>query len=323
MCSQALSLDTTVQNPVYTKYGKNIIPYTYTFSGPTKVYNYSGIGNARNPFLIEKKTSPYLNLERLSGIRLLELDSPIAGVYRGIRVPLNEKQNLKSKLSSIQMFLYYDAPVDVDTSNLEAFPFELKEIFNIVSLDKTLSTVLGASGGGINSYLPISTVNDLGYVEPEVKYYINGELQANPILRTNEWTVLTIVFVQSLNLDNFVGEFNITGPIAIDNLVFYGFTDNEFLGGQNVGTWEDVKTSTLGINYTWEYWLTPYTWLDLQTYLPLDYYPISPSNIYGSFVGTNILYPDFYNRNKRITAHDIQYNVYGDYKSSKYIYSAD
>jgi hypothetical protein len=326
LCSQALAIKADIENPVYTKYSTEIIPYTYKIVSGNKVYDYSGVKDAINPFIIEKRTSPYLSLERLSGIRLLELDSPVSGVYRGIRIPLNEKQNLTSKLSSVQMFIYYDALADADNSNLEMFSFLGKELFNIVSSDKTLSTIVGTLGtpvSGPTNSLPISTRNDLSEVEKDIQYYINGELQANPVLKTNEWIVLTIVFPKSLSFDNFVGEFNITGPISIDNIVFYGFTDREFLSGQTNNTWEQIKTPYFGTAYEWQDWSSS-TWLELfPMSVSLGSHPISPSKIYGSFTGTNIFYPGEYDRSKNVSVNDTEYNFYGNYTSEKYIYSAD
>jgi hypothetical protein len=326
LCSQALATKTDIQNPVYTKYSTAIIPYTYKVVSGNKVYDYSGTDDARNPFIIEKRTSPYLSLERLSGIRLLELDSPVAGVFRGIRIPLNEKQNLTSKLSSIQMFFYYDALADADNSNLEMFPFSGKELFNIVSADKTLSTRIGTPGSGSftpTNSLAFSTLNDSSELEPNIQYYINGELQTSPVLKTNEWIVLTIVFPKSLSFDDFVGEFNITGPVSIDNIVFYGFTDKEFLSSKSNVTWQEVRTPYSGSDYTWQDW-SSLTWQELfPMSVNLGSHPISPAKIYGSFTGTNILYPGTYDSNKRITMHDIEYNFYGNYSSRKYTYSAD
>jgi hypothetical protein len=137
LSSQAFSLNTTTQNPVYTKYGAKIIPYTYNTS--TSTYDYSGLGNARNPYIIEKKTSPHLSLDRLSGIRLVGFDVAPANTVRGLKVPINEKLNVNSKLNAIQMFVYYDATIDPTQSNREAFQFSTKEIFNIVASDKTLT----------------------------------------------------------------------------------------------------------------------------------------------------------------------------------------
>jgi hypothetical protein len=280
ICSQALSLDTTIENPVYTKYETKITPYTYTVVGGTRTYDYSGIGNAKNPFIMEKNTSPHLSLERLSGIRLLDLDYGASGVNRGIRIDINKTQKAKSKVKSIQMFLYYDS---------KKFYFTGAEIFNIVAAGgEVFSTILG-DPGSINpnnsSVLGISTKNSSGATVTGITYYINGKLEATPLLRVDEWTVLTMVFTTPISFDNISGEFNITGPFAIDNIVLYGLNDQEYTGGHNNAS--------------------------------------NAERLYGSFIGINILDPGEYNREDRITVHDMQYNVYADYKTAKYTYDAN
>jgi hypothetical protein len=325
LASQALSLDPEISNPIYTKYGNSIIPYTYTLSGLTKVYDYSGVGNARNPFIIEKKTSPYLSLDRLSGIRLVGFDSAPSGVYRGIRVPLNEKASTKSKLSSIQMFVYYDATIDVNQSDRESFQFDSKEIFNIVAADRTLTaTLTNTSGvsGTYNSSATISTTSTVGSTNQDIQYYINGELTSTPTINTNEWVMLTVVFTKALSFDSFTGEFNITGPLAMDNITFFGFSDQQYNMGEITATWEDVKTPVGGTNYKWNYW-SIYFWSDLLTTHDSSSYPIEPSKIYGMYTGTNILYPGYSDPTKRTSVSDVQYTVYGDIRTSNYTYSAN
>ncbi len=325
LASQALSLNPITENPVYTKYGNKIIPYTYTLNGSTKVYDYSGIGNARNPFLIEKKTSPHLSLDRLSGIRLVGFDFPMPGVYRGIKIPLNEKLTTNSRLSSVQMFIYYDATADADQSNREAFQFDTQDIFKIVASDKTLTaTLTNTSGvsGTYNSTATLSISSTAGGINENIKYYINGELSATPTIKTNEWTVLSVVFSKPLKFDSFAGEFDIVGPLAFDNISFYGFSNEQLLQSQIEGTWADVELPNTGPNYTWDHWLTS-TWLDLTLIVNPETYPISADKIYGMYTGTNILYPGQYDQLKRTSLQDVQYSLYSGYTTSKYLYSAN
>jgi hypothetical protein len=323
LASQAYSLNSATKNSVFTKYGTQLIPYTYTVVSGNKVYDYSGIGNARNPYIIEKKTSPHLSLDRLSGIRLVGFDSPVSGVYRGIRVPLNEQQNAKSKLSSIQMFIYYDATMDVDNSNKESFQFSSKEIFNIVASDRTLTATL-TNTGTYESSATLSISSSIA-TQPDnqnIQYYINGVMTETPTINTNEWTVLSVVFPKTLSFDSFAGEFNITGPLAIDNITFYGFSNTEYLQNQKDGEWLEVKTPVSGSDYTWQYWNDLHIWSDLTIVSSGTSFPISPSKVYGMYTGTNILYPGEYG-NWKTELHDVQYKFYNDFVTSKYTYSAN
>ena len=317
LASQAFSLNTTVQNPVYTKYGAKIIPYTYNTS--TSIHDYSGLGDARNPFIIEKKTSPHLSLDRLSGIRLIGFDVAPANIVRGLRIPINEKLNANSKLNAIQMFIYYDATIDPTQSNRESFQFSTKEIFNIVASDKTLTSTLTNTGSYLET-ATVSTSSTIGAVNQDIQYYINGELSATPTIKTNEWVVFTIVFLKPVVFDNFAGSFNITGPLAMDNITFYGVSANEFLENQVDGLWSDVLNQPGSGTYTWNSW-TGTTWQDLMTNYEAANYPISPSNMYGLYTGTNILYPGQYDQTRKTLVKDVQYRFYGGYKTSKYTYS--
>ena len=317
LASQALSLNTTTKNPVYTKYGAKIIPYTYNTS--TSTYDYSGLANARNPFIIEKKTSPHLSLDRLSGIRLVGFDVAPANTIRGLRIPINEKLNASSKLNAIQMFIYYDATIDPTQSNRESFQFSTKEVFNIVASDRTLTSTLTNTGSFLET-ATLSTSSTIGTVNQDIEYYINGELSATPTIKTNEWVVFTIVFLKPIVFDNFEGSFNITGPLAMDNITFYGVSANEFLSGQVDGLWDNVLNQPGTGTYTWNTWAGG-TWNDLLTAYASSNYPISPSNMYGLYTGTNILYPGQYDETKRTLVKDVQYKFYGGYRTSKYIYS--
>jgi hypothetical protein len=316
LASQALSLNTTTQNPVYTKYGAKIIPYTYNTS--TGVYDYSGLGNARNPFIIEKKTSPHLSLDRLSGIRLVGFDVTPTNTIRGLKIPINEKLNSNSKLNAIQMFIYYDATIDPTQSNRESFQFSTKEIFNIVASDRTLTSTLTNTGSYLET-ATVSTSSTIGTLDQDVQYYINGELSTTPTIKTNEWVVFTIVFLKPIVFDNFTGSFNITGPIAIDNITFYGVSANEFLNSTADSTWYNILNQPGSGTYTWNTWAGK-TWNDLLTMYDTTNYPINPVNMYGLYTGTNILYPGQYDQTKKTLVKDVQYRFYGGYKTSKYTY---
>jgi hypothetical protein len=317
LASQALSLNTATENPIYTKYGAKIIPYTYNTS--TSTYDYSGIGNARNPYIIEKKTSPHLSLDRLSGIRLIGFDVTPANTVRGLRILINEKVNANFKLNAIQMFVYYDATIDVTQSNREAFQFSTKEVFNIVASGKTLTGTLTNTGTYAET-ATLSISSTVGTVNQDIAYYINGELATTPTLKTNEWNVLTVVFLKPLVFDNFSGSFNITGSLAMDNITFYGMSANEFSESQFDWLWNNVLYETGSETYTWNYW-TETNWNYLASVYYGATYPISPSNMYGLYTGTNILYPGQYDQTKRTLVKDAQYKFYSGYKSSKYTYS--
>jgi hypothetical protein len=217
------------------------------------------------------------------------------------------------------MFVYYDATIDPTQSNREAFQFSTKEVFNIVASGKTLTGTLTNTGTYAET-ATLSTSSTIAAVNQDIQYYINGELAATPTLKTNEWVVLTVVFTKPISFDNFAGSFNITGPLAMDNITFYGVSAGEFLENQVDGLWDNVLNQPVSGTYTWNSW-TGTTWDDLLTVYQASNYPINPTTMYGLYTGTNILYPGQYDQTKRTLVKDVQYRFYGGYKTAKYTYS--
>jgi hypothetical protein len=120
--------------------------------------------------------------------------------------------------------------------------------------------------------------------------------------------------------DNFSGSFNITGPLAMDNITFYGVSAGEFLESQVDSLWDNVRNQPISGTYTWNTWADG-TWNDLLTTYAATNYPISPSSMYGIYTGTNILYPGQYDQTRRTQVKDVQYKFFGGYKTAKYTYS--
>jgi hypothetical protein len=311
LTSQALNSD--IANPVGTKYANDIIPYTYNTASLT--YNYDGY----NPFLIEKRTSPYLNLERLSGIRMVGFNKSVANTKRGLRILLNEKQAKYSKINSVQMFVYYDATVDPSQSSAEAFQFSVDtEIFNIVCSDRTLSAYLTGASTTLKTLAVSSTI---GGNNENIKFYINGVLTSTPQIPTNEWTMLTLVFTEPLVFDNFIGQFDITGPLSFDNISFYSVKNEDYLNNQISRTWDSVKTPDTGASsYTWTRWDAA-SWLSLLSMYNPNYQVVDAQNLYNIYTGTNILYSGRNDTNYKLEIMDLSYILYRGYSTYNYTYS--
>jgi hypothetical protein len=302
------------KNPVGTKYsdGSSIIPYTYTLDGNTKVYNYK----AYNPYILYKLSSPYLSLDRLTGIRMVGFNNATAGVYRGLRILQNETQAKKSQLNIIQLMMYYDAPINVNHGNREAFQFDSKEIFNIVTKDKVLTaTLTNTSGvsGTYNDTATLSIVSTPATVNENIQYFINGQSVVTPTIKTNEWTMLTMVFRKPLNFDSFVGEFNIVGPLAFDSISFYDYPLSALLENTRNQKWDEVLNPSIGSQYTWNYW-SPSQWRDVMFSINQGIQAIGADSLYGSYTKTNILYGT-YNNEYKAKVLDSQYEYDKGYSS--------
>jgi hypothetical protein len=106
----------------------------------------------------------------------------------------------------------------------------------------------------------------------------------------------------------------------MDNITFYGVSINEYVTSEIEGKWSNVRNQPITGTYTWNTWVGT-TWNDLLTTYDYENYPINPSRMYGLYTGTNILYPGQYDQTKRTLVKDIQYTLYGGYKTAKYTYS--
>ena len=290
----SVAINSGKENPIYTKYGSSIIPYTYTLSGQTKTYNYK----AYNPFIMSKQTSPYLQLERLSGIKLVGFEYAPVGVYRGIKVPLNKELKNQYRISAVQMFVYYDALYNTVYSKY-SMPAGTTEIMTISTKNKDVKFSITNSGTGEEtatiSGMPYVNGISSGIANENILYYINGKLSSTPTITSNEWTAVGIVFADGLNLNATEGAIYYYGPLAIDNLAIYQFRDMEILNNTIGRPWSNVLTAVgASTSYTWAWWadeptLHRYRWLDILNYLnPLEP-TIEISNAFGMYVGTNII----------------------------------
>jgi hypothetical protein len=310
------------KNPIGTKYseGGSIIPYTYTLSGTTKVYDYK----AYNPYLIYKISNPYLSLDRLTGIKLVGFNNTTAGVYRGLRILHNQTQSKKSQLNVIQLMMYYDAPINVNQGNRESFQFDSKEIFNIVTKDKTLTAALTNSSGTPGLYYDTATLaitSPSATTNENIQYFINGQSVVTPTIKTNEWTMLTMIFRKPLNFDEFIGEFNITGPVAFDSISLYDYPLSTLLRNSRNQTWNETLNPSIGSQYTWNYW-TPSPWVDVMFNLDQGIESISANSLYGLYTKTNVLYGT-YNNDYKTTVLDSQYQYDKGYTSEIKAYPAN
>ena len=266
LASQAYNAN--AENPIGTKFSSKLIPYTYTIPVSTRVYDYK----AYNPFLINKKDNPYIYMARDSGIRLVGFGNATAGVYRGIKMPINENLDSFFNINVIQLSVFYNAELDTSDSPFYAkFPNFSEQIFEIQANNKTVKFYLTRINNADEATL--SAISD-GVTNQDIKYYLNGELNASPTIYTNKWYTLTIVFSNPLIFDGAEGEFDLVGGISIDNLSYYQFTPEQIARNG----WQLI------VPYTWQHVLNTYTWEQLP-----NLSSISAVDSYSMFTGTNRL----------------------------------
>lgn len=256
------------ENPIGTKFGSSIIPYTYTIPSSTRVYDYK----AYNPYLINKKENPYIYMARDSGIRLIGFNNTTAGVYRGIKIPINDNLNSFFNINVLQLSVFYNAELDTSSSPFYAkFPNSSEQIFEIQANNKTVKFYLTRTGNGDTA--TISAISN-EVTNEDIKYYLNGKLTTSPEIYTNKWYTLSVVFSNPLIFDGAAGEFDLIGGISIDNISYYQFTPEQMAGNG----WQLI------VPYTWQYVANTYTWQQLP-----NLSSIFSTDFYSMFTGTNRL----------------------------------
>ena len=269
LASQAYNANSS--NPLGTKFGTEIIPYTYTLNGATRIYDYK----AYNPFLINKKENPYIYMARDSGIRLVGFDTTTAGVYRGIRLPINPGGTETSlNISVMQLSIFYNSERDTSSAPFYAkFPYSSEQIFEIKTNTRTIQFFLTRTGSGNTA--TISALSN-GITNENISYYLNGKYESSPSISTNEWYNLGIAFVDPLIFDATEGEFALVGGISIDNLSYYQFTSEQISQLTTPLNWSTY------LPYDWSYLSNNYLWGELSVVTA-----ISSKDMYSMFTGTN------------------------------------
>jgi hypothetical protein len=254
-------------NPIGTKFGNNLFPYTK--SGI--YYDYK----SKNPFSIYKGSTPYLYMTRNSGIEVRGDFS--TSIDRGISLPINTTLADKYRISAFQTWYRND------NSSFSSTPVQLFEInyknetiqFYVVATNaqKTRARIFG-----INSSTG-EKVNGLSY-------YINGLAVREPVLTIKEWSIIGISFASPLIFDLFLGSININGSGVFNNISHYQATDLQQIRSVLTRPWANVKTED-GNNFDWQYWDDNYSWNGMLVLSTSSAYGVNPSDIYKTYIGTN------------------------------------
>ncbi len=263
--SQALNNDGF--NPVGTRFGVDLFPYKQA----GLYYDYK----SKNPFSIYKRSTPYLYLNRTSGIEIRGDFSE--SVTRGISLPINTSAVQAFKIGATQMWMKYD---------LDVFPISPVEVFEINYLADTIKFYiqsLDSSGERARifakSLLTGETYNGL-------TYYWDGALVREPVISLKQWGVLGISFAEPLNYEYYVGRINLTGPMVFNNIAYYEINSLQQVQTQTLRPWLDV-ISDGALSFAWSYWKNTFTWEGVLVVSESSLYGISPEEIYRSYAGTN------------------------------------
>lgn len=287
LASQAFN--SSVPNPVGTRFGNNIYPYKKY----GMYYNYK----SRNPFRIYKGSTPYLYLTRSSGIEMVG-DKQLS-ITNGLEIPINESLAEEYNVIAMQMAVRF---------NNNSFPSIPTEIFEIDSKNSHIKFFIVAndfSGSRGRIYAANATT---GQIENGIAFYLNGKIVREPVLSKNSWAFLGISFQNDQEFGLYTGALRITGPVLVNVISLYKSTNLQKIQKSVYRPWSRVLQSITEGTLKWEYWKNNnFTWNQVLVIASLDYYGIDPSTIYKTYTGTNKIVVD---DSRQIKINSYEYGLY-------------
>jgi hypothetical protein len=283
------SFNDVAPNPIGTRFGTKIYPYKKNGI----YYDYKG----KNPFTIYKGSSPYLYLTRYSGIELKGKYDPLEN--RGLSLPINENKSENYKILALQAAVKFDQ---------DFFPYSPTEIFEIKAKNTHIKFYMVANHP-TGKRAKIYAINVMtGQLENGIGFYWNGNIVKEPVLTVKEWGFLGISFPVLLDFKNYVGSFNINGPLMFNTISHYQSTNLQEVQTISTRPWFSVKTIP-PVELDWEYWLVSnYVWNGVLIRSSTSYYGVDPETIYKSYTGTNKIIVD---SGKDLMVTGYKYSVYG------------
>ena len=254
-------------NPVGTRFGVDLFPYTRA----GLYYDYK----AKNPFSIYKGSTPYLYLNRTSGIEIRGQYDP--QVSRGIAIPINSTIADNYRVSAMQMWM---------RSDLDKFPLAETELFEIEYKGDTIKFFMEAlDSDGSRARVFAKSVATGGNFNG-LAYYWNGTLVREPVITIKEWGVLGLAFSTSLNFDLYLGGINLNGPVVFNNIAYYQANNLQQVQSNLTRPWLRVETDGI-TNFEWEFWLNNFIWEGVLIISSSELYGVNPVDVYKTYLGTN------------------------------------
>jgi hypothetical protein len=272
------SLNESSANPIGTKFGTDIFPYTK--SGI--YYDYK----SKNPISIYKKSTPYLYLTRYSGVQVRGDFDPF--VNRGISIPINSNKTEEYRVNSMQLALRYDN---------NSFPVTPYEIFEIKDSESTIKFFMVANSPS-GDRAKIYAVNaQTGKIQDGISYYINGQLVSYPVITIKQWAFLGISFGLPLSFSGYSGYINLNGSMLFNHISYYQMTSLQQKQSFSYRIWDEVMEQYVPgdptpIPYQWETWNAGYIWFSVLVRSSSFSYGITPGDIYRTYIGTNKIIVD-------------------------------
>jgi hypothetical protein len=265
LASQALSQNSF--NPIGTRFGLDMFPYKRA----GLYYDYK----SKNPFSIYKGSTPYLYLNRKTGIEVRgEFDPQVS---RGIAVPINQTLADNYRVSAAQIWMRYDD---------DLFPGTPTDLFEIEYRGDTIKFYMVADSSKGSRARIFARSKNTGLDFNGLAYFWNGVLVREPVITKKEWGVLGIAFSTALNFDGYLGGINLTGPMLFNNIAYYQANNLQQVQSTLTRPWLQVETDGF-TNFNWQYWLNNFTWEGVLVISASDLYGVSPEDVYKTYTGTN------------------------------------
>lgn len=263
----SVSLNDAYGTPVGTRYGIDVYPYTKNGF----YYDFK----SKNPFSIYRGSTPYLYLNKTSGIRLRGDLSKIES--RGIQIPVNPERSQNYKMIALQFFAKFDD---------DFFPYAPTEIMDIRSKSTHLKIFMEATHPN-GARARIYAINaKTGQLENGVGFFVDGNLVKEGVLTIKQWASIGIGFSSFIDFSTNGGYVGITGPLMINNLSHYNSVHLQQLQTTSARPWLKVKEDGM-LNFDWEYWQGSFRWFEVLVLASTNFYGVDPSDIYKTYVGTS------------------------------------
>lgn len=263
----SMSLNNSYGTAIGTKFGTDVYPYTkngFYYDFKTK-----------NPFSIYKGSTPYLYLNKNSGIR-------VRGDFfgygsRGIEIPINPEKSQKYKMIALQFFAKFDD---------DFFPYVPTEILEIESASGHLKLFMEATHPSGKRARVYAVNVKTGQIENGIGFYINGRIVKDAILTIKQWASIGIGLANFIDFSVVGGAIRITGPLIINNLSHYNSVNLQQIQTTSARQWLRVKEDGF-LTLDWEYWEGQFKWFEVLVLASSNFYGVDPSGIYKTYVGTS------------------------------------
>ena len=235
------ALNETSPNEINSRFGYKAFPYTK--------YGIYLDHDDFNPFAIYRDSTPYLYLNKYSGLKVLgnfEIQN------RGILFPINEERKSLFSLSALQFMTRFEDPEKLDNDLL---------LFEIEGGGRYYG-IKARSIHPQNNKLQLYSVNRAGQEVEDIGFYLNGSLTKNPAINVREWNMIGMAFANPVGLNRATAQFRVVGPILFNAFSNYALTATQ------------EAQRTLGQDQN-------------RFFLEKDYFGVNPRELFNVYVGTN------------------------------------